>query len=428
MWDGLGVQGGSVQADESAKQLKETLVKSAPELAPTRQRVAVDRIHWTRRFCQSKTRNHAPKASTSHTSTATLRAARRKYDIIVERGRIRVAMWRAMVKAKPRNPSSGTPPPSISPTYTFCSRSSTRTSPPRIRRPHPLDPSFPPDKNAESTTALATPSVRHFARTQGVGLALLTPGSGKGGRVEKADVQAYLSASSTPSPATAQSEEDVVVEAAHESQCGSLAIPVLGYSTTLDITDLPPSSRSSTRTSPRTTAPYPSSTSRPTPQHGTLSRPNAGLPPLPDVPDAGVASLCTSITPRPSASSNPLQNTQPKQTLTIRPHADIALALGAPQAPPGSCALRTHRASALRRRRHLGIGAYPHHLHELISLALGRENRRPPSAPRPSTLSASNVSAAGPGRARPRGRCGDRALGSAGWGGCGVRAATGRGG
>jgi 2-oxoisovalerate dehydrogenase E2 component (dihydrolipoyl transacylase) len=86
---------------------------------------------------------------------------------------------------------------------------------PSPRRRHPLDPSFKPEKGSESNNSLATPSVRHFARTQGVDLALLAPGSGKGGRVEKADVEAYLSGSSrtsTPPPAPTQCGEDIVVE------------------------------------------------------------------------------------------------------------------------------------------------------------------------------------------------------------------------
>jgi 2-oxoisovalerate dehydrogenase E2 component (dihydrolipoyl transacylase) len=82
------------------------------------------------------------------------------------------------------------------------------------RRFHPLDP-----KNTDSkvTNVFAAPSVRHYARQKGVDLGLLVPGSGKDGRIEKVDVEAYLSqwsAESMPAPAPpSQAEgEDVIVE------------------------------------------------------------------------------------------------------------------------------------------------------------------------------------------------------------------------
>jgi pyruvate/2-oxoglutarate dehydrogenase complex dihydrolipoamide acyltransferase (E2) component len=65
---------------------------------------------------------------------------------------------------------------------------------------------------------LALPAVRHFARQSGVDLALLSPGSGKNGRVERVDVERYLArgkpAGEQPSPAISSppAEEDVVVE------------------------------------------------------------------------------------------------------------------------------------------------------------------------------------------------------------------------
>lgn len=92
-----------------------------------------------------------------------------------------------------------------------------RSSP--TRKPHPLDPNVPPEFKATSGSntvdVLATPSVRHFARQKGVDLASLAPGSGKGGRVERKDVEAYL-ASPTPTPAPPSTHSDtgfdVVVE------------------------------------------------------------------------------------------------------------------------------------------------------------------------------------------------------------------------
>ena len=80
-----------------------------------------------------------------------------------------------------------------------------------LTRPfHPLDPNNP---NLKVGNVLAAPSVRHLARQKAVELSLLVPGSGKDGRIEKTDVEAYLSrgnAQSIPSP---QMEgQDVVVE------------------------------------------------------------------------------------------------------------------------------------------------------------------------------------------------------------------------
>jgi 2-oxoisovalerate dehydrogenase E2 component (dihydrolipoyl transacylase) len=89
------------------------------------------------------------------------------------------------------------------------------------RRPHPLDPSFPPDAEKilrdSSHSALAVPSVRHFARQSGVfDLSRLMPGSGKNGRIEKKDIEAYLATSSSAAadqqPASSTHKEDTVVE------------------------------------------------------------------------------------------------------------------------------------------------------------------------------------------------------------------------
>lgn len=94
----------------------------------------------------------------------------------------------------------------------------------RSRRPHPLDPNIPPatkaarDGRSSGADVLATPSVRHFAKRSDVDLSLVAPGSGKGGRVEKKDVEAYLAGppSSTASTAAAAKSQpntgaDVVV-------------------------------------------------------------------------------------------------------------------------------------------------------------------------------------------------------------------------
>ena len=106
---------------------------------------------------------------------------------------------------------------------TGTSHSPPQEAPKAQRRPHPLDPNITPEsKLAFGTNAehvLATPSVRHFARQKGVDLGKLAPGSGKGGRIEKRDVEAYLSspreqttAADARPPSQAGPVQDIVVE------------------------------------------------------------------------------------------------------------------------------------------------------------------------------------------------------------------------
>ena len=114
---------------------------------------------------------------------------------------------------------------------------------PVARRSHPLDPNAPPrpapeprsasstrqsGASSDSVTAakraaldvLALPAVRHFARECGVDVALLSPGSGRNGRVERVDVERYLAGGksgpageqSTAVPASPLAEDDIVVE------------------------------------------------------------------------------------------------------------------------------------------------------------------------------------------------------------------------
>lgn len=85
------------------------------------------------------------------------------------------------------------------------------------------------DINANATRAspdliFATPAVRFFAKERGVDLGFLVPGSGKDGRIEQSDVEAYLerAAAAAQAPAAGagaksvsaqqQSEGDMVVE------------------------------------------------------------------------------------------------------------------------------------------------------------------------------------------------------------------------
>ena len=113
---------------------------------------------------------------------------------------------------------------------------------PVARRLHPLDPNASPLLASESrrastwqsgassdsvTTAkrvavdvLALPAVRHFARESGVDIALLAPGSGKNGRVERLDVERYLASLKsgpvgehpTAVSTSPLAEDDIVVE------------------------------------------------------------------------------------------------------------------------------------------------------------------------------------------------------------------------
>lgn len=101
----------------------------------------------------------------------------------------------------------------------------TPVSTPKARKPHPLDPNVSPEAKASiaasnAENVLATPSVRHFARESCIDLAKLAPGSGKGGRIEKRDVEAYLAGpkdqSAAPAtasrPAPPDTTQDIVVE------------------------------------------------------------------------------------------------------------------------------------------------------------------------------------------------------------------------
>jgi 2-oxoisovalerate dehydrogenase E2 component (dihydrolipoyl transacylase) len=72
---------------------------------------------------------------------------------------------------------------------------------PVSRHLHPLDPNYTPDAVlAASSNVLATPSVRHLSRQKGIDLAQLAPDSGKGGRIEKKDIDAFLAGESGAAP------------------------------------------------------------------------------------------------------------------------------------------------------------------------------------------------------------------------------------
>lgn len=76
---------------------------------------------------------------------------------------------------------------------------------------HPLDPNRP--HTQASTNVLATPSVRHYARKNSVDLAMISPGSGRDGRVEKIDIDAFMSAKPLcPTTPPTLTGEDTIVE------------------------------------------------------------------------------------------------------------------------------------------------------------------------------------------------------------------------
>ena len=107
-------------------------------------------------------------------------------------------------------------PVQLSSSQTTHSRSTTR-------RPHPLDPNIPQEARAPAShghDVLAAPSVRHYAREHRIDLSELAPGSGKDGRVEKRDVDAFLQGGAKHEatshaafrPGVAQDGQDTIVE------------------------------------------------------------------------------------------------------------------------------------------------------------------------------------------------------------------------
>ncbi|KAJ7591476.1 2-oxoacid dehydrogenases acyltransferase-domain-containing protein [Mycena floridula] len=208
------------------------------------------------------------------------------------------------------------------------------------RRLHPLDPKFTPEASA-ADKVLATPSVRHLARSKGVDLAKLVPGSGRDGRIEKKDVEASLS--SINRPQIASTTEDVIVELGRtrygmwKAMIKSLEIPHFGYSTTLDLTvlhNLLPTLNLHIPSQFRLTA-LPAkpmlnafSQSAPDPLHpGQQYDRLTYLPIL-------LKALSKAMLEWPlfRSSITPIAQTSPttKPTLTIRPHADISIALSTP--------------------------------------------------------------------------------------------------
>ncbi|KAI0932821.1 hypothetical protein AcW1_000165 [Taiwanofungus camphoratus] len=228
------------------------------------------------------------------------------------------------------------------------------------RRPHPLDPNAPSNAIAplgsQTGNVLATPSVRHYARQKGVDMTQLVPGSGKAGRIERRDVDAYLAGSipeiqsvHSPTPSKAIVDSDIVVELGRtrrnmwKAMEKSLQIPQFGFSTTLDLTILHDFLHVLNQHIPAHYLPA---------SHLPQTSPavSSAFHPPPDPPAVSDSARYTRLTYLPillktlsrvmlewplfrsSITSLP-QNGQPSSdnpTLTIRPHADISIALSTP--------------------------------------------------------------------------------------------------
>ncbi|KAF8502807.1 CoA-dependent acyltransferase [Russula emetica] len=288
----------------------------------------------------------------------------------------------------PHKHESGPPPPS--------------DKQPVARRLHPLDPNASPQSASESRRAstwqqsgassdsvtvtaakrvavdiLALPGVRHFARESGVDIALLAPGSGKNGRVERVDVKRYLAGGKSgsvgeqptavsPSPLA---EDDIVVELGRTRYgikppscyfC-TAKMHLFSYSTSLDLTALhdllpilntnipqhylPPSRQP---TAPQLISPssfFAAPTVPAPPVTGTYDK----LTYLPILLKTLSKAMHSWPLFRSSITPGSVSNNGSKPTMTLRPHSDICIALSTPTGlyTPTVRAVDTHSVYSL---------------------------------------------------------------------------------
>ena len=217
-------------------------------------------------------------------------------------------------------------------------------------RKHPLDPSNELPSGGTDAHILATPSVRHFARRMGIhDMTVLAPGSGRNGRIERTDVDAFLERGTAqngqPVGQVSQTQqEDVRLElgrtryAMFKSMTKSLEIPHFGYSSTLDLTAL-----NALLPSMNSHIPPQFNPSEP-PEYPPPISPNAIWGPTPPTQPSGdpntyykkltILPLLLKALSRAMqewaifrSSLNPHTTENERPSLTVRPQSDIAIAV-----------------------------------------------------------------------------------------------------
>ncbi|KAK7047192.1 hypothetical protein VNI00_006858 [Paramarasmius palmivorus] len=280
------------------------------------------------------------------------------------------------------------------------------------RRKHPLDPSAPTPTSTREV--LAAPSTRHYARSLGVDIALLAPGSGRDGRVEKGDVDKFVAGATAKEAGKGKQEvgkegvkagqgEEVVVELGRtrygmwKAMQKSLEVPHFGYSTSFDLTRLHGMLPTLNASIPQYYLPSSQQQQKP-----MMVNPSAVFPaPTIGVPETSrfdkltylpflLKTLSKAMMEWPLFRSSITPGTTGKPTLTIRPQADIAIALSTPSG------LYTPTIQAANTQSMYGIAAQLKHLSHL-----GRQTPcglTPKEMPKKGgTLTVSNVGAIGKG-------------------------------